>query len=353
MRLLDAFWVRHLGEQRRIELLIGDLTAIPPQDAVDVLVVSAFRDNYAPVPDTVIGALHRVGVSVAVLARDKEVDLRQFSSCWLSKPVNRDDLHFVRILCFEPGYRGIAPEVAGDVFRSLVPFVTGKPPIRSVAMPILASGNQGEPATVMLDALVHAALHWMSSGLPLDRLKLVITKSSSAAKVEALREAFDRARRSYEAPVRPAAPEPTFQYDMFISYSHKDKELVDELVLTMHSIQPALKVFMDCLELNPGAAWQQHIFEALDSSHFVMCLYSPDYLASKVCQEEFNVGLMRHRETEGGVLIPVYLFSARLPTYMRMVQYEDIREGDRAKLGHLATRILSRVIPTRSEQPIP
>ena len=45
------------------------------------------------------------------------------------------------------------------MFRSIIPFTDGSPPIRQVAMPILASGHQGESEQVMLEALVDGAAH--------------------------------------------------------------------------------------------------------------------------------------------------------------------------------------------------
>ena len=70
------------------------------------LIVSAFPDDYSPTPTSLIGKRHAVGVNVADLARDKAVDLREFSACWLSRFVHRPDLHFSRILCFEPARKG-------------------------------------------------------------------------------------------------------------------------------------------------------------------------------------------------------------------------------------------------------
>ena len=137
-----------------------------------MLIVSAFPDDYYPTRNSLIGALSRAGVSVAELAEHKEVDLRHFSSCWLSRPIERPGINFRRVLCFEPGYRGKAPEVVGDVFRSMVPFTTGTPPITKVAMPLLASGDQGEPAEAMLDALTDASVRWLSAGLALERIKI-------------------------------------------------------------------------------------------------------------------------------------------------------------------------------------
>src|SRR5262249_27354150 len=64
------------GAPQTIELLEGDLTAIPPEHAVDIVVVSAFPNDYSPVAGTVIGAFARRGISVERLAAAKEVDLR-------------------------------------------------------------------------------------------------------------------------------------------------------------------------------------------------------------------------------------------------------------------------------------
>ena len=107
--------------------------------------------------------------------------------------------------------------------------------------------------------------------------------------------------------------------------------------------RPALRLFMDRLELRPGAAWQQHIYESIDDSRTIICVFSPDYLASKACVEEFNMALMRQREAEHNILLPVYLYSATLPTYMRLLQYEDMREGDRTKIAHSAERLLAQL----------
>jgi hypothetical protein len=131
MELIDTIIVRHQGNERRVMLFVGDLALLPEREAVDVLIVSAFPDNYIPTRTSLIGALARAGVSVADLAKKKEVDLRKFSSCWLSHPIERPGVHFRRLLCFEPGVLGKAPELVGDIFRSIVPFTTGKSPVSS------------------------------------------------------------------------------------------------------------------------------------------------------------------------------------------------------------------------------
>lgn len=118
MRLLGTIIVRGAGG-KRIELYQGDVTSLGPDQGFDPLVVSAFPDDYVPTSTSLIGALHRKGLSVAKLAASKEIDLRSNFSRWLShefKP-SHNELRFSRILCFEPLFRGDSPAVVGDINR--------------------------------------------------------------------------------------------------------------------------------------------------------------------------------------------------------------------------------------------
>jgi hypothetical protein len=336
MRLLDQITVRHSGVDRYIKLYVGDLAALPVEEAVDLLVVSAFPDDYAPTAMSLIGALDRRGVSLEQLARDKAVDLRGFSSCWLSRELPASVTAFRRVLCFEPLTRGLAAEVVGDIFRSIIPFTTGSPPIRQVAMPLVAAGDQGNPRRVMLTALVDAAVHWLSAGLPLDCIKIVI-RDRDTGDEGMLEEAFAAVKAAVTA--SPAARVAPWRFDLFVSYSHKDKASVDFLVGEIKRANPSVRLFLDRLELRPGAAWQQHIYDALEQSRKVATFFSPPYLQSKVCVEEYNIAHTRHRESAESVLLPVYLRSAPLPTYMRLVQYIDAREGEAPHLTAAATEL--------------
>ncbi|HSW12039.1 MAG TPA: toll/interleukin-1 receptor domain-containing protein [Solimonas sp.] len=349
MQLLEEFSVR----RSRIQLYHGDLAAIPPAEAVDLLVVSAFPDDYAPTPSSLIGALALRGVSVAALAADKEADLRDNFSCWLSRDLSGQypDLGFRRILCFEPQVRGRPPEVVGDVFRALMPFALAETPTRSIAMPVLAAGDQRYDSEVMLAALLEAAVHWLEHGLPIETIKIV---AHSASSVPRLRKTFTRLRpRSVRFPARnglpgkgllsadvPTAPPPP-GYDFFVSYSRIDAPEVDQLVQGLKNAAPGARVFQDKLELKPGDSWQAELDEALESCRKVVAIYSPAYLQSKVCMEEFNMARLRHRETDSGVLLPVYLRTAQLPLYMRSLHFLDCREGDVMKLGEACGKLAS------------
>jgi hypothetical protein len=338
MKLLDSLTVDYRAEERRIGIYEGDLTDLAPDEAVDVLVVSAFPNDYAPTPGSLIGALDRKGVSVDELAHDKAVDLRGALSCWLSREIDSADpgIQFKRILCFEPQMRGSPPEVVGDIFRSLVALVDGDPPIRTVAMPLVATGDQHVPTGRMIDPLLDAAVHWLALGLGLTELKVV---AHSRGMAEELAREFLQLKEKWSQ-FSLTASEPT--YDLFVSYSHEDARDAALMVEELQQLSPGLRVFFDRMTLDTGAAWQQEVYEAIDASRRFLSLFSPNYLQSKICLEEFNIALHRRRDTGEEIVFPVYVYSAELPTYMRaLVNYEDCREGDVSRMQAACQRLLS------------
>lgn len=341
MELLDKLVVHHKYGDRTIELYHGDLTNMPLEHAVDVLVVSALPDNYWPTRGTLIAALAKKDIYLEYLAGRKASDLRENFSCWMSQEIvsPQPGIQFKRILCFEPHVRGKPSEVVGDIFLSLMPFVVANPPITSIAMPLVATGKQRTPLTEILEPLIDAAVHWLELGLPVNQLKLV---EFDAEKAKLLQQEFAALKGKYSQPVL-ATPDTAFKYDLFISYAHKDADPVLHLVDTLKQRQPKLSVFLDRHELNVGSAWQQEIYEALDDCHKVIAAYSPAYLDSKVCKEEFNIALLRHRESPNGTLLPIYLYSANLPSYMKLIQFIDCREGDHARMNAACSDILARL----------
>ncbi len=345
MQLLDTLTINSDGDARRLELWEGDLTAMPPGITPDILVVSAFPDDYQPVAGTLIGALHAKGVEVSALAKDKLVDLRDTCSCWLSKEIHAcsEGIRFKHILCFEPFVHGEPEEIVGDIFRALAPFVCGDPPITDIAMPLVSSGDAGVPVAVMLEALFNAAVGWLEHGLPVKRLRIVTKSPLRAAE---MRGAFAILKRCYQRRTVPGRVAP--QYDVFVSYCQADSPDADFVVNELKRQQPATRVFLDRLELQPGMAWQTKIFQAIDDAHKVLALYSPAYLKSKACQEEYNIARVLHCRAASGILYPVFLYSADLPPYMAEWQYLDCREGDRDRLRIACTRLLAALAASTS-----
>lgn len=329
MKRLDELEIVSHAGTHKIELYHGDLTDIPDELAVDLLVASAFPNNYVPVRRSLIRALSQKGISIQALANDKAEDLRDTFSCWMSQPISNkpDGINFDRILVFEPRRKGAPADVVGDVFQSLIPFVHGEPHIRSLAMPVVGTGRQQFSGIEVLQSLLDAAVNWFLLGLPVDTIRIVEHQQLKAME---LKGAFGILKQQYTNLAEPE-PQSTYKYDYFISYSHENAREVNTIYHELLKLNPDLRIFIDHEMLNVGAAWQSQLYETIDECARVIAVYSPTYLTSKVCKEEFNIALMRHRE-EGEVLVPIYLYSANLPTYMRLIQFIDCRENDHEKI---------------------
>lgn len=312
---------------RAIELVQGDLTVPDPAHPFDLLVVSAFPDDYLPVPGTLIGALHDAGLSVEALAREKAMDLRAGFACWLSKDVSAAGLGFRRILCFEPRGMASPPERVGDIFRALLAAVGAEPTLRRVAMPVVASGNRLVPLATMLEPLLDASLHWLALGMPIELVKIAVFSEASAKAARPLVEQF----RSAQA-LPPPAPPPA-DYDVFLSYARTDAKRLEPLHAALVEAMPGARVFLDRLEIDVGQSWQARIFDAIDRCRRVLALLSPAYVHSKVCQEEFHLAWRRGENLGRPLLFPVYLHSAELPTHMTLPNFIDCREGRADRLA--------------------
>ena len=336
-QVVDRIEVCSPGSTATIELCFGDVTKMGESGAVDVLVVSAFPDSYKPTHGSLLASLASIGVIVDELAKRKEVDLRNAFSCWLS-PILRPcgaEICFKRLLCFEPLTKGKPTELVGDIFRSLAPFVGDVPPIRSVAAPLVATGYQGEDPRIMLKMLVEAAVSWMRLGWPLKCFKIVCLPGPSYDSITAIFQDLKNALSREQTKQTHA-----YKYDAFISYAHNDLADVRQFESALTRNLPDVRLYVDRKDLNPGSAWQQEIYESLDNCRRIVTFLTPSYLDSKVCLEEYNIAHCRNRESTDKVLLPVYLRTATLPTYMRLLQFWDCRECDSRKIEDCSSALI-------------
>lgn len=337
MHLLNQMTVYDKDQPHTIQLFQGDLARRSEATDADLLVVSAWQGNYTTTKRTVITSLAESGLSVADLAHDMEEDLRSSFSAWLSKPLQLppDMPPYKRLFCFEPPDNAEVKPLVGDIFQGLMPFL-GKEMygLRSAAMPLVAAGDRGANPLEILEAILEAVVQWMAHGLPLEKLNIVEFNERRAYEMNG---AFEILKRQY---ARFSRPKRRFKYDLFVSYSHENTEEVLGIMDEVQRQRPDLEIFLDRQDLNTGSVWQQALYDALDDCEKVLTFYTPTYLTSKVCKEEFNIAVFRHRDSEQGVLIPVYLKEAVLPTYMKLIQFIDARRDVPHNIAALAEQIL-------------
>jgi hypothetical protein len=363
---------------------MGDLSAIPAEHATDILVMSAFPDEYIALEGSLIDALEDRGLSVEAMAQDKEVDLRKQLYCWLSKPLSTADqqkFNFKRILCFEPGDKIKEPEeVVGDIFRCINTFAYDEDK-NELAMPIIATGYQRIAMQKILPALLQAAYFWLKNGLPIKAIKLVVHNEEKA--LEALpvfREfekhiAFDeeqsgpRATEGAPPPkkiIQPSLwkkiknklikktvddrtfeiiepPKPKTGYDYFLSYAHVHAKDVQYFVDELKAKKNELSIFYDKDSIPPGGLWIQQISKAIQEADKVLIFLSPDYDKSPVCWDEFQCAKLMEYNRKKNIIQTIYLYGHKeteMPVIMGIYSYIDCREGSTEKISACIQQLL-------------
>lgn len=152
MEKLNVLGLETKNGYRTFELYNGDLSKLDRN--VDVLIVSAFRKNYAPIKGTLIGSLYEnCNLSVDKLSLEPDMNFRDSLGFWISKEIN--DLAFKRILCLEIiGSEIPISEIIRNAFIGLTIIEAKGLPIKNVAMPIIGAGNQRlNPETILRNLL--------------------------------------------------------------------------------------------------------------------------------------------------------------------------------------------------------
>ena len=377
-----------------IQLLQGDLSAMPAEHAVDILVVSAFPDDYTPLKGSLFLALKEKGLSIKELAENKQTDLIPQLGCWISQTLSKEQqdlFHFKRVLCFEPRQQVAEPQsVVGNIFRCINTFAFDEEN-DEVVMPMLATGYQRIALEKMLPALLDNAVFWLNNGLPLKSIKFVlhsqgqvdaalavfdkyenpagkktffvpvasfVTTPHPASSAENIKETFAGDGKSSIIPRSPAmelpaeappqvTPQPGAQiaenktYDYFISYSHKQNEEVKTFVNAFLNKKKGLNIFYDRSSIPAGGLWIKQISEAIQRAKNVVCVLTPDYIASDVCWDEFQCAKVMELRTKQSIIKTInFIQDDNLPPMMAIYSYIDCTEANLEKLTKSVEQLL-------------
>jgi hypothetical protein len=102
-------------------------------------------------------------------------------------------------------------------------------------------------------------------------------------------------------------PPPESPFKVFFSYSHKDRNLVDQLLVHLRSLERArlIDVFDD-RTINPGSQLFEELNMRLAQADIVLFLISADSLVSQNVEGEVQAALRLH-ESRGTLIVPVLL----------------------------------------------
>ncbi|XP_061168895.1 uncharacterized protein LOC133178163 [Saccostrea echinata] len=326
----DSITVETSFGEHVIELCYGDITELPVEEKVDIVMVSAFIGDYSPVHRTLIGALHHnLGISVRLLSREKDMDLRVHYSCWLSKPLP-PGLPFGRVLCFEKT-RGTDNDSLTrqirDMFKVLVPVLKNQS--TTIITPLLATGCQNSDKKIVLQATVQGAISWIQAGLPLKKLKIVVfgdqdsdlNKCFSSLKEKHLKT--DKQKKNI------------LSYDIFLVYQPSDMSIVKTLSKNLSNRKKGLTIYSNASKFNEKEVWQQGIFDLMMGSKRIVPVLTCSFVQSGECLEMFNMAICCTRRRGKDFLVPLYFETIQIiPVSISLVQFLDCRvrkEGETAE----------------------
>src|SRR5262249_46825674 len=143
--------------------------------------------------------------------------------------------------------------------------------------------------------------------------------------------------------------------DIFVSYSSKDKQLVQPLVQDITGI--GHKVWFD-QELTGGQVWWDKILENIRGCELCIFVLTPNSLDSFPCKLEYTYATAVHKR-----VLPVLLSDINfslLPYLLSIIQVVDYRKRDQASLISLIKafnnlppfKALPELLPTPPNAPV-
>ena len=130
-------------------------------------------------------------------------------------------------------------------------------------------------------------------------------------------------------------------FEVFVSYSSKNEGAGRKIATHLEKL--GLSVFFGPRSIETGSPWPQQMFEALGDCRQMVALFSPAYLKSKPCQDEFNIAWNRRYKEDREVIYPIYWQSAELPPHMELLQYGDSRDRNETLLINVCSELAEAI----------
>ena len=264
------------GASKQIDILCGPYEMLGI--STDMLVVSAFRNDYYPLPGTMVGMLStNYGVSVQELSQDPSIDLKDLG-VWVSREV-AGDVPFRRLACVEiVGNADTPAEITENLFFSIKRCAGRGIDVRTIAMSLIGTGNQAIESSHIAAPLLTECVNALET---IDRLERIVFFERDPQKYALL---VDSVRK-----VLPAITDKS----VFISYSHRDRVIAD--IVSEVFEENGIKTWIDHKKMrNPNYAAE--IIEAMRDSYAYLILISKSSLASAdVYRELRNAALLQDK----------------------------------------------------------
>ena len=264
------------GILKHLKICHGDLCKT--HETYDVVICSAFKNDYLPLPRTLIGSLlEHKNIYVGGLAENPAIDLKE-QGCWVSREI---DNSFKQIACVELlDYNNIydedfnASKILTSTFSTLKimleELARKNKPCRSIALPVLGGGSQGFELCYIVPPLLSQCISALKN---IPQLESITFYELNAEKAEQLVSMCTHALSSQE--ITP---------HVFISYSSKQQPLAYQLKELL--AQNQISCWMAPESIPTGSSYQAEIPAALSKIPIVLLLLSPEAERSRWVQKE-------------------------------------------------------------------
>ena len=126
---------------------------------------------------------------------------------------------------------------------------------------------------------------------------------------------------------------------VFISYSHKDSDFVDDLHKRL--IERDIPIFLDRLVLNVGDSIISKIENAIEESRLILVVVSSNSVESSWCRLELNSGWVREIEEKNVVVVPIVIDNCKMPLFLKTKKYADFSVSYDHGLNELMKLLIS------------
>jgi len=127
---------------------------------------------------------------------------------------------------------------------------------------------------------------------------------------------------------------------IFVSYTRDDSE--HALRLTHELKAAGANVWLDQLNIPPGARWDQAVEEALEQSERLIVILSPRSVASQNVMDEVSYAIDEKKE-----ILPVLIERCKVPLRLRRFQFIDFTDDYNSSLKKLL--LLLQAVPRQDE----
>ena len=314
--------------EKKIKLYCGDITEYT--DRIDLLTVSAFKNNYVPTIRSMIGTLYREwGISVAKEAQNPFLDLRDFCGCWISRRIQETEQnpYLGRIGCLEmSSFRSDSSEkllvLIQSYFQTLNLLALQNIPLERVVLPLLGTGDQAINPRRIVVPLINETLQYLRRS---PATKEIVFIERAAWKTAILQNALEKSYSIMNETMEEEHRHENKQVMAFISYEKSDRSIADLLCRKME--ERGIQAWYAPRDIHQGSYALAIVNAISKCTHFITIVSLGSMGSDHVLNE---IDLAFDQLSRGIVLLPFRVdyqaLSAEFSYYLKRQQWMEAQK---------------------------